>query len=67
MGLAKEKLYDMEKNPSESKGSFPVPFSSFFYETSVKASSFPGMTEIAVIVRNGKEDVSISELIRKKG
>lgn len=65
MGLAKEKLYDMEKNPAGSKGDFPEPYTSFSYETSVKESSFPGMSEIAVIVRSGKEEVALSELIRK--
>lgn len=64
-GLAKEKIYDMEKNPVESRGLFHEPYSNFSYETSVKDSPFYGMYEITVTVRNGKEDIRLSELIRK--
>jgi len=64
-GLAKAKMYEIEKNPSVSKGDFPEPYSAFSYETSVKDSSFPGMSELAVIVRKGKEEVTLSELVRK--
>lgn len=63
--LAKEKIYEMEQSPAESKGFFPEPYSDFSYETSVKDSSFYGMSEIAVTVRNGKEDIILSELIQK--
>lgn len=65
MSLAKEKLYEMEKNPSQSKGLFPEPYSSFSYETAVKDSTFPGLKEITVLVKSGKEETRLSELIRK--
>lgn len=65
-GLAKGKLYEMEKMPSESKGSFPDPYSAYSYETKVKSSSFPFFSEISVVVKNGRETVMLSELIRKK-
>ena len=65
--LAKEKMYEMEDNPVESKGKFPDPYSMFSFETSVKDSSFPGMSEIGVVVRNGKKEVRFGELIGKKG
>jgi prepilin-type N-terminal cleavage/methylation domain-containing protein len=63
--LAKEKMYEMEKNPTEGKGQFPEPFSGFSYETRVKDSLFPGMSEITVKVRGAKEEFSLSELVRK--
>lgn len=65
--LAKEKMYDMEKSPSSNSGKFSEPYADFSFETSVKDSSFPGMSEIAVVVRSGKEEVRLSELVRKKG
>lgn len=63
--LARQKLYEMEKTPSETKGNFEVPYASFSYETLIKNSIFPGMTEISVTVRSGKEDIKLSELVRK--
>jgi len=62
--LAKEKLYEMEKNPSEGSGNFQEPYSAFLYETTVRESSFPGMTEIGVAVKNGKEEIRLGKLIR---
>lgn len=64
--LAKEKMYEMEKNPLAGKGRFPEPYAGFAYETTVKDSSFPGMSEISVVVGNGKDAITLSELIRKK-
>lgn len=64
--LAKQKLYEMEKTPAENRGNFEDPYSSFSYETFIKNSIFPGMTEISVTVRSGKEDIKLSELIRKE-
>lgn len=63
--LAKEKMYEMEKNPSASRGSFPEPYSRFHYETKVVKSSFPGMLEIGVTVSEGKEILILPEIIRK--
>lgn len=63
--LAKDKIYEMETNPIEIKGNFPEPYSGFSYETNVMDSSFPGMSEIQVVVRNGKDKIILSELIRK--
>jgi len=59
------KMYEMEKNPAEGKGQFPEPFSGFSYETNVKDSLFPGMSEITVVVKNAKEEFSLSELVKK--
>ena len=64
-GLAKKKMYEIEKNPSVGKGNFPEPYTAFSYETSVKDSSFPGMSELAVTVRSGNEGFTLSELVRK--
>lgn len=63
--LAKEKMYEMEKNPSSGRGNFPEPYSRFHYETKVMNSSFPGMLEIWVTVSEGKEILKLSEIIRK--
>lgn len=63
--LAKEKLYEMGKKPSSGKGNFAEPFSAFSYETSTKDSQFPGLSEISVTVINSKEEITLSELIRK--
>ena len=65
--LAKGKIYEMEKNPSTSRGTFPDPYSSFRYETKAVNSSFPGMLEIWVTVSEGKEMLKLSEIIRKSG
>ena len=65
MDLAKEKMYEMEKTPIVKKGTFPEPYSNYSYETSVRDSLMPGMSEIWVVVGNGKEKVMLSELIRK--
>lgn len=63
--LAKEKMYEMEKKPLESKGNFKDLYGDFSYETAYRDSPFTGMMEISVVVRNGDEAVSLSELIRK--
>ncbi|HYA13015.1 MAG TPA: type II secretion system protein [Syntrophales bacterium] len=65
MNLAKEKMEDLELNPKESKGNFPAPYDMLNYETKVKDSSYKGMSEITVVVGNGKESITLSELIRK--
>ena len=63
--LAKEKIYEMENSPKEGKGFFPEPYADYYYETSVVSSTFPGMSEIGVMVRKGKEEIRLSELILK--
>ncbi len=63
--LAKGKMYDMEKSPVVEKKAFPDPYSDYSYETSIRPSLIPGMSEIGVVVKNGKETVSMSELVRK--
>lgn len=65
--LAKEKMYEMEKNPSVTSGNFPEPYSAFYYETKVVNSSFPDMMEIWVTVSEGKEILKLAEIIRKSG
>ena len=63
--LAKEKMYEMETKPAGGKGQFPEPYASFSYETNVKDSLFPGMSEITVVVKNAQEEFSLSELVKK--
>jgi prepilin-type N-terminal cleavage/methylation domain-containing protein len=64
--LAKEKIEELEVNPQESKGHFQEPYDMLNYETKVKDSAFKGMSEIAVVVGDGKESITLSELIRKQ-
>ena len=63
--LAKEKLEEMETEPQEPQGYFPAPYEVLNYETKVRDSAFPEITEIAVTVGDGKTRVMLSELIRK--
>jgi prepilin-type N-terminal cleavage/methylation domain-containing protein len=63
--LAKEKLAEMETEPRETEGHFPAPNDALNYETKVRDSAFPEITEIAVTVGDGKTRVMLSELIRK--
>lgn len=63
--LAKQKIHEMEKTPSTSKGQFESPYSVYSYETTVLNSAFPAMQEIKVIVSKDKENVILSKLIRK--
>lgn len=64
--LAKQKLYEMETNPSNTKGDFEAPYVNYTYETAVLNSSFPSMLEIKVTVKKDKEVVVLSKLISKK-
>ncbi len=64
--LARGKLTEAEKNPADSKGDFPEPYSSYSFETKVKDSSYPGVSEISVSVAKGKDSVKISDLIEKR-
>lgn len=63
--LAKEKLEEMETEPRETEGHFPAPYEALNYETKVRDSAFPEITEIAVTVGDEKTRVMLSELIRK--
>jgi len=61
--LAKNELLGMEDSPVSRKGTFGEPFSSYTYETSVKQSPYPGVSEIIVVVRSGSEEVKLNEFI----
>ncbi|MCL4492190.1 MAG: type II secretion system GspH family protein [Nitrospirae bacterium] len=62
--LAKDKIYEMEKKPARGKGDFPGPYADYHYITDIRESPYQGMSEISVIVSNGKEDVQFTELIQ---
>lgn len=64
--LAREKITEMEQQPVKAKGEFPEPYARYQYSSEVKESRFQGMSEISVIVSNGKESVKLMELIRNK-
>jgi general secretion pathway protein I len=61
--LAKNKMLELEKNPSTATGEFPEPYSGYRFATGVKESPYPGISEIFVIVTKDKEDVRLSELV----
>lgn len=53
--LAKQKMYELEKNPGSSKGTFDDPFRDFEYETGLKPSAIPGLSVISVQVWTDKD------------
>lgn len=61
--LAKDKLYQTEKSPSNSQGAFPEPYIDYSYKTELKDSIYPGLKELTVTVKSGKEAVTLKELI----
>lgn len=63
--LAKDKLREMEINQISSKGHFKDQYNDYIYETDVKDSQYPGIKEIIVTVRHGKEEVKLNEFIYK--
>jgi general secretion pathway protein I len=62
--LAREKMNDLRRDPQAGKGFFEEPYGGYSYETIIKDSSFPSMSEIIVHVRNGRESVTMAELIQ---
>jgi general secretion pathway protein I len=62
--LAKVKMFEMEKNPLVSSGHFQEPYSDYSFQTEVRVSSFPGMAEIDVVVKNAAEEIKLSKLIQ---
>lgn len=63
--LAKKTMADMEKKPEISKGNYEPPYDGYAYETAVKDSPYPGVREITVSVRTGREEVKLNEFIFK--
>ena len=61
--LAKGKMIDLEKKPESKKGEFEVPYNRYTYETFVKESPYPGISEIGVVVTAGKEEVRLNEFV----
>jgi general secretion pathway protein I len=64
--LAKNKLMELEENPSTATGEFPGPYSGYRFVTGVKESQYPGISEIFIVVTKDKEDVMLSELVQIK-
>ncbi|MBF0557586.1 MAG: type II secretion system protein [Nitrospirae bacterium] len=60
--LARNKMSEMEQIPASRKGSFPDPYASYRYETGIKDSSYPGLSEMWVTVSRDKENVKLTEL-----
>ncbi len=64
--LARDKLTEVEGNPSVGKGEYPPPYSGYHFESEIKESSFPGFSEISVTVSRGKETVTFSDLVKNR-
>jgi len=63
--LAKNTMADMEKTPKIKEGNYEAPYDGYAYETAVKDSPYPGVSEIIVAVRRGREEVKLNEFIFK--
>src|SRR5512142_2404590 len=57
--LARGKLTEAERTPSSGQGDFPAPYTDYHYNTEVKASPWPGISEIHVTVSRGNEKVTL--------
>jgi general secretion pathway protein I len=64
--LAKAKIREMENSPQAGEGRFPEPDQELHYNTEIKDSHFPEMSEIVVTVETGKERIVLAELMRKR-
>ena len=61
--LSKNKIVEAEKNPVDSKGEFPEPYSGYRYETTINESPYLGVSVLTVAVSRGNEEVKLSEMI----
>jgi len=64
--LAREKMGEMEKKPESVEGDFPAPYSNYHFVTQLKESPFPDMSQISVVVSDGKDNVKLVELIQNQ-
>jgi len=64
--LARDKMEEMEQSPAETKGEFADPYSRYHYLTEIKTSLFPDMSEIHVLVSDGREEAKIIGLTKKR-
>lgn len=63
--LAKTTMAEMKKLRVEKKGFFEKPYGGYAYETYLKDSPYPGIAEIMVVVKSGKEAVTLNEFVFK--
>ena len=61
--LAKEKLVETEDTLTGGKGEFEDPYRGYTYEAEVKESPYFGVSEIIVVVRSAKEEVTLNEFV----
>lgn len=61
--LAKTTMAEMKKLREEKKGFFEKPYGDYAYETYLEDSPYPGVAEIVVVVRSGKETVTLNEFV----
>ena len=64
--LARDKMEEMEEDPTNTEGDFADPYSAFHYQTKMNASRFPDFSEIYVRVTFEKEVLELRELIEKE-
>jgi general secretion pathway protein I len=62
--LGREKLAGVRDKPGNSEGEFPEPFEGYSFKAELKGSSYPGISEINVMVTDGEEKVVLKEFIR---
>jgi general secretion pathway protein I len=62
--LGMEKLAELKEDPKEASGQFPEPYSDYAYRGGVKPSSYPGISEVSVVVERDGERILLRELIR---
>ena len=61
--LAMDKLAEIEKKSGDLNGEFPAPYNGYRYSAGIKASAYPGISEISVLVKKGPDEVRFTELI----
>lgn len=62
--LGMEKLAEVRQNPSQSEGEFPPPYENYAFKTEIQGTQYPGVSEISVTVKAGREEITLREYIR---
>ncbi|GEM_PF-748242 len=65
--LAKDKLAEIARDRREEKGYFDAPYDGYAFETFVRDSPYPGISEIGVVVRSGENEVAVHEFVLGTG
>jgi general secretion pathway protein I len=63
--LAWDKLIDVKAGMEAKEGDFADQYADYHYKAEIKDSPFPGISEVSVSVKRGKEEVVLKEYLRK--